>query len=311
MFQRTFRFKLNDIDHAFNDGQFSLAYQPIISLSDRKIKGAEAFIRWQHPEFGMIAPSLFLTYLDRQGRTAELTEWVIREATANCAVWRQAGKDWYVSVNLALGDVRDPATVNVVRAALKRQKLPAHAFKLELPQSITYLGPDRRLESKPALDHPDKRADELTGRAWNLVQDTIAGLNELGVGVSMDGSGNALKAIEMFEAKQFTDVKFGGATIQQFISADSKTDDLVSPSKLRFAKSQGIETVAVGIQSDTELQALHKAGFMNGQGAFICRPVSFVDLLDWANNLDGLAKADQAGNPGTRALFGERKRTMN
>lgn len=280
MLHRTFKFNNDDIDTAFAERQFSLVFQPKVLLRDGAISGAEAFVRWRHPEYGLIPPGLFLTYLEQEGRVVELTRHVLKEAAKACNVWRKTGQNWDVSVNLSVGDLYNQDFSTEVENLIKLHKLPPGMLSLELPQAITYLGPDRRHDG-PEFDGDDRREDSEMAKTWNQILRTVYGLKAKGIRIALDGGGNALAAIEMFEPQPFTEIKVGGATIRQIAMTETAPEQSVTPAKMRFALEMGIATVAVGVEDAHALRAVKEAGFTAAQGTFIGRPVPALSLLEW------------------------------
>ena len=105
MSDRTFRLAPSDIDQAFQRNEFRVVFQPKVDLASGEVTGAESFIRWQHPTYGLLPPGLFLDFIENQGRMNELTGLVFHEALKAAARWQQAGRDWAVSVNVGPRDL--------------------------------------------------------------------------------------------------------------------------------------------------------------------------------------------------------------
>jgi len=283
MLHRTFKFNNDDIDKAFAERQFSLVFQPKVRLRDGLICGAEAFVRWRHPEFGILPPGLFIPYLEKQERAEELTKHILKQAAKACNVWRKTGHNWDVSVNLSLSDLHNPDFISVVEDVIKTHELPPGMLSLELPQTITYLGPNRRQDGE-GYEGGDRRRDSGTAKIWNQILRTVYELKTRGIRIALDGGGNALAAIEMFEPQPFTEIKVGGVTVRQVAIAETAPEQSVTPSRMRFALEMGVATVAVGVEDAQALRAVKEAGFTAAQGTFIGRPVPALSLLEWRPN---------------------------
>jgi len=280
MFHQKFTFDNDDIDRAFTERQLSLVFQPKVLLRDGTICGAEAFIRWRHPEHGLIPPAAFLSFMESQNRIGELTRHTLKEAAKACNVWRKTGKHWDVSINLSIHDFHNDDFESDVVHSINTHGLPPSMLTLELPQAITYLGPDRRQDGENTGGE-DRRRDTDTAAIWNQILRTVYGLKTKGIRIALDGGGNALAAIEMFEPQPFTEIKVAGNTIKQIVMTDTAPGDSVTPVNMRFALEMGISTVAVGIEDASALRAVKNAGFTTAQGSFVGRPVPALSLLEW------------------------------
>ena len=105
MSDRTFRLSTSDIDNAFERNEFRVVFQPKIDLASERVTGAEVFVRWQHPQYGLLPPGLFLDFIEANGRMPDLTGFVFHAALDGCKRWKAQGKDWTVSINVAPGTV--------------------------------------------------------------------------------------------------------------------------------------------------------------------------------------------------------------
>ncbi|MDX5361246.1 MAG: EAL domain-containing protein [Alphaproteobacteria bacterium] len=326
MFLRSFRFRPNDIDAALAERQFRVAFQPQMRLADSTLAGAEAFVRWRHPEFGMIPPGLFLDFLVEQGRMTDLTRLVLEDSLAALSAWQEAGLDCGVSVNLSIADLRAPGLCASVAEALERHAIAAPLLTLELPHTLTYLGPNRRIETRPRNNTPERRTDTATSRAWSDIQGAVAGLRALGVRIALDGHRDALETLEMFAPQTFDTVKIGATAIRQLVEGVvGGAEGPLSRTRLRFAAEQGVETVAMGVEDAGTLETVTGIGFSAAQGLLIGHPGPAGALAEWSppgHRGEGdarprhpaetaAARAPAAPHlPGRRA-FGQRQRPLH
>ena len=105
MSDRSFRLAPSDIDQAFQRNEFRVVFQPKVELASERMTGAEVFVRWQHPQYGLLPPGLFLDFVEAQGRMADMTGFVFHAALAGARKWTEMGRDWSVSINVAPGTV--------------------------------------------------------------------------------------------------------------------------------------------------------------------------------------------------------------
>jgi EAL domain-containing protein (putative c-di-GMP-specific phosphodiesterase class I) len=108
MSDKQFRLAESDVDAGFERGEFRLVYQPKIDLATRRMTGAEAFIRWQHPQFGVLPPGLFLDFIEATGRIPQLTAFVFHESFRAAAAWRANGRNWSISDQRGAGHRHGP-----------------------------------------------------------------------------------------------------------------------------------------------------------------------------------------------------------
>ncbi|THF70118.1 EAL domain-containing protein [Deinococcus sp. Arct2-2] len=126
----------NDLRETLRTGGLTLAYQPLVSLSTGRVEGLEALLRWTHPVRGPVPPSVFIPIAEDAGLIGTLGTWVLREATAQLAVWRSQGIDTHVAVNVSAVQLLTPDFVVQVKAALEDNGLPPHALTLEVTESL-------------------------------------------------------------------------------------------------------------------------------------------------------------------------------
>jgi len=254
MQQRSVQLTNTDIDTAFEQGQFGLRFQPKLALSDDRVAGLEAFVRWHHPELGVIPPGLFLSYVERQGRMIELTKHVLRLAAKTAGLWRAEGRDWSLSVNVSAVDLIDGALPQTLSIIMREYDLPADRLTIEVPE----------------LDF---------ARRWDRVVPGVRDLRSLGVGVSLEGTGIAAIPLEAMEP--FTEMKIGGSSILKLAHTLKAADYGAIPARLRLADQLSLHTVASGVEDEETLATVRDLGFDQAQGNVICRPLPAKDIEQW------------------------------
>lgn len=122
---------------AVAEGQLELHYQPLVRLADYCVTGAEALLRWRHPEHGLIAPDAFLGNLERGKLVYTVGDWIIHEALAQVRQIRELGaKNFRVNVNLFATQLRNDALVTTAAEALEKHALPPEALELEITENV-------------------------------------------------------------------------------------------------------------------------------------------------------------------------------
>ena len=136
---------LGDIRRAIGAGELVLQYQPIVDLDAMHLHGAEALVRWQHPQRGLLGPDTFIPMVEQTGLISALTHFVLERAVAQCATWREAGTDMSVSVNLSVRNLLDRNLPGEIGRLLRENSLPPDALQLEITESMIMSDPERAL----------------------------------------------------------------------------------------------------------------------------------------------------------------------
>lgn len=256
MSDRTFRLTPSDIDQAFQRNEFRVVFQPKVDLATSEVKGAESFIRWQHPTYGLLPPGLFLDFVESQGRMNELTGLVFHESLKAAAKWQQAGHDWSVSVNVGPRDLMSEGFAQGLADLIAEYGLK--------PQHVIIEVPERALAQEPKALGP-----------------VLLAVRKTGVGIALDGGGIVPVDLTQFEPMPFTSVKVGGtATIRLAQRLGLKGAGAVA-ARLRFARQYGLESVAVGAEDEAMMRGLEYVGFTAAQGIWIQKPMALDELLAW------------------------------
>ncbi len=245
---------IGEMRQALAKREFVLYYQPKLALDSSIVRGAEALLRWNHPERGMIAPGDFIPFAEQTGFIREITPWLLGEVAAQAAAWRQAGMSLVISANLSARDLLNPDLVALMRELLTKHGLPAATLCLEITESALMEDPTL------ALSH-------------------LAELAALGLKLSIDdyGAGQAslsyLKSLPVHELK--IDQSFIGSL------ASSPKDAAIVHSTIALGHALGLTVVAEGIESAADLNWLAAAGCDIGQGYFIARPLPAEKFAEW------------------------------
>ncbi len=250
----------NQLNTAFEERQFHLVYQPQIATDGARVSGAEAYVRWMHPEFGAISPALFLKFVDLQGRSRELTNYLIRLGLKTAAKWHYAGLEWPVSLNVGVDDLVDGTMPMTLDILLRENEIDANQVNLDIPEGELVHEWDAK---------------------WGKVSKTLKELRDMGVSVSLECRGPHRLDHEQIDRDYFDAIKVSGPTLLQFANnTHNLTFSLISK-RMRFAKDNDFKTVAVGAEDNAALLVLKKIGFDYIQGHIISPPVALDKLTDW------------------------------
>ena len=241
---------------ALERGEFVLDYQPLVRLGDASVVGAEALIRWRHPQRGRLMPSQFVTYAEETGLIVPLGLWVLREACQQAFRWQKEGADAvFVSVNLAARQVNTPGLVDDIRRTLDDTGLIPSLLQLELTETA---------------------AMGTTGEPLRALQR----LAELGIRISIDDFGTGHSNIAYLRQLPVHGLKLAGSFVEGLRTeqADPVDEHIVS-SLVDMAHTLGLSVTAEGIEVRAQADRLRRLGCDLGQGYFYARPMAADEVF--------------------------------
>ena len=249
----------HDLRGAWQRGELSLAYQPIYRMRDRVLVGAEALLRWSHPDDGAIAPSVFIEVAEQSGLIESIGPQVLRTACAEAAGWGTptgAGEPPFVSVNVSPRQLRSGDLVGQVANTLQETGFPSERLHLELTETAVI-------------------ADEANAAAL------LMALRQLGVRVWLDDFGTGYSSLSHLRRVQVDGLKIDRSFVSDLLR---DPDDLALTSAIiAMAHSMGITVVAEGVEREGQFDLLRERDCDLAQGYWLGQPVSakeFTQLLD-------------------------------
>ena len=262
---------LNDLHRALNNYEFEVYYQPQydIQCEPPKLVSAEALVRWNHPELGMIPPGDFIPLFERGGKVGEVDRYVWAEAARQVAHWRDLyGVTIPVSVNLSRVDVFDPALESALDRLLTYNDLGQGAIKLEVTESA------------------------YTGNADQVIR-VVEGLRRKGYVVEMDDFGSGYSSLNMLSAMPVDVLKMDRGFIRR-IGEEEKDAHLVALI-LGIARSLKIPVVAEGVETGDQLKLLKELGCPLVQGFYFSKPLPAEEFDEKViRKMQGIGKEDDA-----------------
>lgn len=226
--------------------EFFLDYQPQFDLHSGQRVGAEALLRWRHPQRGVVAPGEFIPLLEESGLIVPVGEWVLRKACQQAARWHRQGGPARVAVNLAMVQFEQASLTRAVEAALAESGLPAAALELEITESIAM-------------------------NDQNQVVATLDELHELGVSLAIDDFGTGYSSLAYLKHFPVDKLKIDRSFIQG-IDKDPR-DRAIVRAAIGMARALGLVAVAEGVETPTHVEFLREHGCEQGQGFYLGRPV--------------------------------------
>lgn len=237
---------LADIGPALARGELHMAYQPKWSISQDRIVGFEALIRWTHPELGRIMPDQFITVLENAGRIDELTLYAIDACIRQLRTWHSEGRDIGVAVNISAGLLSDPR------------------FATASHERVTSLGP---LASHLTFEITETVAFEEDGAA----ADFLRKLRDLGLRVSVDDYGTGQSTLSYLKAFPANEIKIDKGFVLRMVQSPS--DQILVRSTIELAHELGFTVVAEGVEDTATLALLRRYRCDIAQGWCIGKPL--------------------------------------
>ncbi|RJQ69428.1 EAL domain-containing protein [Pseudonocardiaceae bacterium YIM PH 21723] len=253
IFQRRFQL-VTQFRHALESGQVSVHYQPKIKLPERQVLGAEALVRWRHPEYGPVDPDEFVPAVEATGLIDALTSFVMENALHRVRDWLDKGLQLSVAVNLSVRTLADEGFPDRVAEALRRHDVPARLLTFELTESGVMSDPARAL---PVLRR----------------------LHALGVVLAVDDFGTGYSSLAYLRQLPVDEVKIDKSFV---LGMGTDLGDMaVVRSIVELGHTLGLTVVAEGVEEDAARDQLVDMGCDVAQGYLISRPLSEDRLEAW------------------------------
>jgi len=246
-----------ELREAIENDQLVLHYQPVIHLATGEVEGAEALVRWQHPERGLIPPCDFVALAEQYELIDPLTRWVLATATRQAQAWHSAGMSMLIGVNVSAVTVAAGTLVEDVATALAESGLPADRLIVELTETTV-------------ADDPERAAAQF------------AALRVSGVEVSIDDFGSGYSSLG-----QLVNIPAGVLKIDRSLVAGSPERQSHSAAAIAavvgLARACGMRSLAEGVETAEQLELATELGCTFAQGFYIARPMPAQELTAWVS----------------------------
>jgi diguanylate cyclase (GGDEF)-like protein len=241
--------------NALEEDQLVVHYQPQFDLTRGRIIGAEALLRWQHPELGLVSPSHFLPIAEETGLIVPIGDWILQQACQQNAIWnRQQDRNLRVSVNVSSKQFLEPGFSDVVRTALHGTGLSAVSLELEITESSLL-------------------------RDVEVTVNTLRNLKELGVRLAIDDFGTGYSALAYLKRLPIDVLKID----QSFVKAltTDPADATITETIVQLASGLNLTTIAEGVETLEQLLLLGSYGCNRMQGYLFGKPVPAETFEQW------------------------------
>jgi diguanylate cyclase (GGDEF)-like protein/PAS domain S-box-containing protein len=258
---------VGDLREALEGDGLLLHFQPTLDLQTGAFAGAEALVRWQHPERGLLPPDEFIPVAEQNGLIRHLSHWVLDRALQQYREWRQAGLDLPVAVNLSMRDLHDRHLPDAVANLLTRWNVAPACLTLEITESTLMADPAQAME-------------------------VVARLSAMGIQMAIDDFGTGYSSLAYLKRLPVDKLKIDKSFVRHL--ATDAHDAAIVQSTVGLAHALGLSLVAEGVEDQASWDLLAQMGCDVAQGYFISRPIPADKLTVWLQTLPGSAQSAKA-----------------
>lgn len=245
---------LGELADAIDREELVVHYQPIALLDNGRIVGAEALVRWEHPELGLVPPDHFISLAEASGDIVALTAFVARTAMHDCARWRRNGYDLTVAINLSPIALHIPTLPEELIQMLDEYELPGSAFKVEITESGAMRDPE-------------------------LARGILGKLRAHGIQIALDDFGTGHSSLAYLRQLPVNSIKIDKSFVLDMLTSDD--NDAIVASTIQLAHSLGLTIVAEGVESSAIWHALRAHDGDAAQGYYLSRPLRNDHFEHW------------------------------
>jgi diguanylate cyclase (GGDEF)-like protein len=239
----------NALRRALERNELALHYQQKVSLQSGEIVGAEALVRWLHPEWGLVRPARFIPLAEETGLIVSIGEWVLREACRQTRAWLDAGLDpGVVSVNLSVRQFRQEGLVRTVSRILEETALDPAQLEMELTESMVMGNVDAAIA-------------------------VLQGLKQLGVTLSVDDFGTGYSSLSYLKDLPIDTLKIDRSFVRDIGSGAGLDEGVLAQAIISLGHALHLRVIAEGVETDAQMRFLRRHGCDEVQGFFYGEPV--------------------------------------
>ena len=251
------RFSLeHDLRNAIRNKEFVFFFQPKLNLSTRRIVGAEALIRWVHPQKGLIQPDQFIPIAEESGIIVDINKWVIQESCRYANKWQNQGQDpGRIAVNLSGYQLPEQNIIEVIKSALQESELEASSLEVEITEYTLM-------------------------QNTSSSRSTLQQMKDLKLRVALDDFGTGYSSLSYLTSFPVNSLKIDRSFVMGTTISDS--NQAIIKAIIAMGHSLGIKIIAEGIETEEQFNLLRDLGADEGQGFYFSQPVAedqFIKLL--------------------------------
>jgi diguanylate cyclase (GGDEF)-like protein len=261
---------IGQVRPAIDNDEFVLHYQPKVRLSDGRMVGVEALIRWEHPQRGLVPPDEFIPLVERTVLLRPLTQYVLNESLRQWHQWSRAGIQLEVAVNLSPRSLLDPQLPDLVGGLLERWEVPPRFLTMELTESFVMSD---------------------SGRSLGV----LAGLSEVGVMLSIDDFGTGYSSLSYLKRLPIGEIKIDRSFVMNM--QQDANDAMIVRATVDLGRNLGLRVVAEGVEDRETFEQLGELHCDIAQGYYLSKAIPSQEILRWM----ALRELDRNGPPGVEA----------
>lgn len=245
---------IRDLRNAAANNELLLHYQPKLDIRQGRVRQAEALLRWQHPQFGLVSPAEFIVLAERTGSIQLLTHWVIEETMRQLSEWSRRGLHLQVSVNISADDLLSHDLADRVSVLLKHYQVPAEQLIFEITESAVMREPEHALT-------------------------VLHRLRECGISLSIDDFGTGYSSLAHLKRLPVQELKIDQSFVRDL--AETSEDAVIVRSTIEMSHNLGLKVVAEGVEYEHSLRLLERWQCDTAQGYLISRPLAAAAFEAW------------------------------
>ena len=235
----------HELRQAIERHELRLFYQPKVDFATGKLIGAEALVRWEHPQEGIIAPNVFISLAEESGLINKLSDWVLEEGARQLRAWLAKNYQLTLALNLSVKDLMAENLHTQLQDLMNRYQLPKEVLELEITESTL-------------MNHPELMSTEL------------AKIKQLGISVAIDDFGSGYSSLNYLKRLPVDVLKIDRSFVQD-IESDSRNSAIVA-GIIALAQALDMHTVAEGVETEEQRSILKELGCSSFQGYLVAKP---------------------------------------
>ncbi len=249
-----------DLHQALEQKQLSLVFQPQINYQTSQLVGAEALLRWSHPENGCISPDMFIPMAEDSLDIIPIGDWVLESACEMLHSWHKSGlTSLRMAINLSAIQLRDKKIVNRINSLLRKYKIPPDRIELEVTETCI-------LEDV------------------ELSKEQLRRIKNIGVILTLDDFGTGYSSLSYLKQFPFDKIKIDKSFVEGL--PENKENAVIVEAIIQLGKSFGIEVLAEGVETAGQEAYLKSRGCLEGQGYYYSKPMTEKDFLEFTSRSD-------------------------
>jgi diguanylate cyclase (GGDEF)-like protein len=245
---------LGELRHAVEHDELLLRYQPKVGLAERSRHAAEALLRWDHPERGVLLPEHFVQFAEQTGYIKAVTRWVLDQVFRQCAAWRAGGLDLRVAVNISARDLHNPDFPHVLAELAAAHRLAPDQVALEVTESSVMEDPAHALA-------------------------ILERLHEMGVRLAIDDFGTGYSSLAYLKRLPVDELKIDKSFVMGLVREPDNA--AIVRATIDLAHHMGLTVTAEGVEDRNVLELLRRLGCDHVQGLHVSPPLAAAELERW------------------------------